>query len=41
MAYICPTMSRRKPFITGQKVKDQGHDVCVGFQTKRSIAAAE
>jgi len=23
----------------GQKVKDQGHNVCVGLQTERSIAA--
>ena len=33
-------MSPEKNFILGQKVKGQGHDVCIGFRTGRSIAAA-
>ena len=27
-------------YFGGQKVKDQGHNVCVGLQTQRNIAAA-
>jgi len=33
-------MSTGNPFILGQKIKGQGHNVCVGLQTEHNIAAA-
>jgi len=37
---ICSTWSPGNALFWGQKVKGQGHDVCVGLQTECSIAVA-
>jgi len=39
VTYKCSTMSSGNSFMLGQKVKCQGHNVYVGLQTERIVAA--